>query len=290
MRRDRQAWGIRAQPEHEDRMREFLRDDLVALGWKELGDLRGLDFDGIKEMLRTRYRIRDARELGRQAGALDTFVNRARAGHSALVPSPEDGSVYIAEIAGEYRYVRSKEKDGYPHQRCVRWLMNKSSISRNRLPADVASALRAHQPIFSMPRLDFSSVTSAICASNSAQRHWTAADIDTDLHADEGKRVYVLNAQARRNRKLREKKIHQALSSGDGRLICEVSGCGFDFEATYGVIGRRFAHVHHREPLGSRQGERVSRPADLAIVCANCHAMIHRHGKCRDLDELIPKR
>jgi 5-methylcytosine-specific restriction protein A len=26
---------------------------------------------------------------------------------------------------------------------------------------------------------------------------------------------------------------------------------------------------------------------DLAIVCANCHAMIHRNGECRPLEGLI---
>jgi 5-methylcytosine-specific restriction protein A len=30
--------------------------------------------------------------------------------------------------------------------------------------------------------------------------------------------------------------------------------------------------------------------ADLAIVCPNCHAMIHRGGKCRSLESLILRK
>ena len=29
---------------------------------------------------------------------------------------------------------------------------------------------------------------------------------------------------------------------------------------------------------------------DLAIVCSNCHSMIHRFGDCRALAALIPER
>jgi 5-methylcytosine-specific restriction protein A len=97
-----------------------------------------------------------------------------------------------------------------------------------------------------------------------------------------------MTARALRDHALREKKIRQALPLGGGRLICEVPRCGFDFEAVYGELGKHFAHVHHRKQLKS--GERVTKPGDLAIVCANCHAMIHRHGECRQIEELIPPR
>ncbi|WP_456742210.1 HNH endonuclease [Bradyrhizobium sp. USDA 4469] len=54
-------------------------------------------------------------------------------------------------------------------------------------------------------------------------------------------------------------------------------------------MGRNYAHVHHREPLSKvpKSGKKLTL-ADLAIVCANCHAMVHIGGACRDLDTLIP--
>ncbi len=60
----------------------------------------------------------------------------------------------------------------------------------------------------------------------------------------------------------------------DERLACE--SCGFDFLEFYGEIGRGFAECHHVVPLADAAFTRKTRLADLAIVCANCHRMLHR--------------
>lgn len=86
---------------------------------------------------------------------------------------------------------------------------------------------------------------------------------------------------------LRDAKIQEAKSSGDGRIRCEVPGCGFDFFEIYGEIGRDFAHVHHCKPLGDRTRPSRTSLGEMAIVCANCHAMIHRGGVCRPLRGLL---
>jgi 5-methylcytosine-specific restriction protein A len=93
----------------------------------------------------------------------------------------------------------------------------------------------------------------------------------------------------KRERRLREKKIEETLRLNNGRLICEVVNCGFDFLERYGEPGRGYAHVHHLMPLSDlpTHGEKVSQ-RDLAVVCANCHAMIHRGGGSRPLEGLIP--
>lgn len=92
----------------------------------------------------------------------------------------------------------------------------------------------------------------------------------------------------RREAKLRRKKLLAAQYENNGALICEVPGCGFDFKARYGAIGEGFAHVHHLTPLSeSAPTGRNNSLKDLAVVCANCHAMIHVGGKCRPLDSLI---
>ena len=68
--------------------------------------------------------------------------------------------------------------------------------------------------------------------------------------------------------------------------------CKFDFEDTYGGWGKGFAEVHHLEPL-SKSGEKkriINPQTDLAVVCANCHRMIHRKkGITLTIEELKVK-
>jgi hypothetical protein len=58
---------------------------------------------------------------------------------------------------------------------------------------------------------------------------------------------------------------------------CTCQVCGFDFEARYEEIGRGFAEVHHLAPLASSRGRiTVDVAKDVAVLCANCHRMIHK--------------
>jgi 5-methylcytosine-specific restriction protein A len=62
--------------------------------------------------------------------------------------------------------------------------------------------------------------------------------------------------------------------SGPGsHCFCEAGG--FNFERIYGDRGRGFIECHHVVPLHVA-GTRVNSTADLALLCANCHRMIHR--------------
>ena len=69
------------------------------------------------------------------------------------------------------------------------------------------------------------------------------------------------------------------------RLACEV--CEFDFKRKYGQHGWRYIECHHKSPLRDVDGEEGLRTRldDLALVCANCHRMLHR-GNWPSVDEL----
>jgi hypothetical protein len=69
-----------------------------------------------------------------------------------------------------------------------------------------------------------------------------------------------------------------------GKLACEV--CGFDFHATYGELGRIVAECHHLVPLSELTESKLTRLEDLAIVCANCHRMLHRGSPWKTVEEL----
>ena len=132
--------------------------------------------------------------------------------------------------------------------------------------------------------------------SNSAAATWSACGqhLTSPSFQGGGIRVSVrgcVEACAKRHRAreswLRDAKIQEAKRRGKGQIRCEVPGCGFDFLEAYGEIGRDFAHVHHCKPLGDRTRSSRTSLSDLAIVCANCHAMIHRGGECRSLRGLL---
>jgi len=53
---------------------------------------------------------------------------------------------------------------------------------------------------------------------------------------------------------------------------CEV--CDFSFEEAYGAIGREYIIAHHIRPVSS--GPSKTTQDDIALLCANCHSMVHR--------------
>jgi hypothetical protein len=59
-----------------------------------------------------------------------------------------------------------------------------------------------------------------------------------------------------------------------GKFICQA--CGFDFEDFYGDIGRGFIEAHHTIPVSELRPDSKTRSADIALVCSNCHRMLHR--------------
>jgi len=71
-----------------------------------------------------------------------------------------------------------------------------------------------------------------------------------------------------------------------GRLRCEV--CGFDFEETYGELGSGYIECHHTVALAD-SGSTRTRLSDLALLCSNCHRMIHRRRPFASIDELRQK-
>ncbi|MFZ5496370.1 MAG: HNH endonuclease [Verrucomicrobiota bacterium] len=105
----------------------------------------------------------------------------------------------------------------------------------------------------------------------------------------EGSVSLKLVRHRKRETKLRADKVAQFMREHANRLFCEVPGCGFDFEKRYGAVGRGYAQVHHRKPLSDYSAPSVTKLSDLVIVCANCHAMIHRHSECRPIESLITR-
>lgn len=101
--------------------------------------------------------------------------------------------------------------------------------------------------------------------------------------AMEGAIATRIHRSRERNRKIVERKKAAALRT-TGKLECEV--CGFDYEARYGERGRGYIECHHVAAISEIVGERQTRLSDLALICANCHRMIHASRPWLTLDAL----
>ncbi len=119
---DRVIWGIHAGATG-DADSLFFKYNVIALGWKEMGDVEKLPPNRdafMKQLLETRpdkkkgyYPI--------ATGQIFRFVHEAKPGDLIIYPSKRDRQVHIGEITGAYYYDPKKEPS-YPQHRPVKWL------------------------------------------------------------------------------------------------------------------------------------------------------------------------
>ncbi len=91
-------------------------------------------------------------------------------------------------------------------------------------------------------------------------------------------RLLRMHKRIERNRKL-VSNVKRCLG-----LACQA--CGLNFEKVYGSIGKGYIEAHHLIPLSQLKGKRVALDPerDFAVLCANCHRMIHRSGYVSDVN------
>jgi 5-methylcytosine-specific restriction enzyme A len=107
--------------------------------------------------------------------------------------------------------------------------------------------------------------------------------------AEEGSEKLILHKYRERSRSLVDAKKSQVIQS-KGKLECEV--CAFNFSSTYGNLGDGFIEVHHKIPLSEYDGSQITHLQDLAVVCSNCHRMLHRSqgSSIESLKEILRDR
>lgn len=98
----------------------------------------------------------------------------------------------------------------------------------------------------------------------------------------EGRILYREHRTRERNPRAVELAKRKAAEKGE--LRCSV--CGFDFERAYGQQGRGFIECHHTRPVAEYGEASTVKVADLALVCSNCHRMLHRGEKMLTVQEL----
>jgi 5-methylcytosine-specific restriction enzyme A len=101
--------------------------------------------------------------------------------------------------------------------------------------------------------------------------------------ASEGRLLTKVHVTRERNQSIIKRKKKSVLKE-TGSLKCEV--CSFDFKQVYGELGEGFAECHHVKPVSQLKPNETTKIKDLAILCANCHRMIHRERPWKTIEEL----
>ena len=117
-----------------------------------------------------------------------------------------------------------------------------------------------------------------------ARPSWAESFMDDGVQeAPEGRILTRMHVARERNRQLVESKRKQAMKK-HGKLLCEV--CGFDFAIHYAERGDGFIECHHTKPVAALVEGQKTHIDDLALVCANCHRMIHRSKRWLSISDL----
>jgi hypothetical protein len=103
-------------------------------------------------------------------------------------------------------------------------------------------------------------------------------DYNNFFEANEGDKYSSERDFRRRNGKL------IALKKANSNYQCEV--CDMKYKSKYGTIGKRFIIAHHCETIGGRSRSTPTTLEDIALVCSNCHDMLHRKNPPYGIEEL----
>jgi 5-methylcytosine-specific restriction endonuclease McrA len=112
--------------------------------------------------------------------------------------------------------------------------------------------------------------------------------LDTDFSTaigsvEEGKRALKQHYIRERNHKI-IKDVKNRFFSKHGKFFCTV--CNFIFEEHYGDRGKSYIEGHHTKSVSQMQPGDMTMPEDIALLCSNCHRMIHVKYPWLTIDEL----
>lgn len=115
---------------------------------------------------------------------------------------------------------------------------------------------------------------------------FTAAELpseDEESRFPEGKERFAMHRTLERDSSI-AKRVKVKRLGAVGKLECEV--CSFDFGQMYGSHGVGFIEAHHTVPVAELGGSTKTKASDFALVCSNCHRMLHHGPRLLSIAEL----
>ena len=114
---EKRIWGIHTLSDD-----LFLKEGIIAIGWKEIGDLSAIESN--REAIRKRFLevYPDAKKgkVANSVGMLYRFCYEAQVGDYIVFPSKKDRKINVGIIEGAYMFISDAYE--YPNQRKVKWI------------------------------------------------------------------------------------------------------------------------------------------------------------------------
>lgn len=113
-------WLVRAFPGDVDHTEYFKKNNVVGLGWINLGDLSSSNLDNLKDLfVSKKYPASSPQAMGRRVGFFRRFIEEIKVDDYILVPD-RNGVINIGVITSNYYYQKVTNQLG--HLRNVKWI------------------------------------------------------------------------------------------------------------------------------------------------------------------------
>lgn len=137
MSEEKRVWGIHTLDDN-----LFLKENVVAIGWNEVGDLSKIapDRDAFKKKYTETYPDAKKMSIATSAGMLYRFANEVQIGDYIVFPSKINREINIGTV--ESNYIYDPDTGSYVQQRKVKWLKHlpRTAFSQGAL-YEIGSAL-----------------------------------------------------------------------------------------------------------------------------------------------------
>lgn len=117
---------------------------------------------------------------------------------------------------------------------------------------------------------------------------WAAEDELIQEANGDGLSVTLPQAKRYRQHRCIERQSGHAKKVKDA-LGTKCMGCDLEMNDVYGEIGKGLIHAHHLVPLSELEDEtavQLNPRTDFAVLCPNCHSIIHRQDDVADIGQL----
>lgn len=138
-------WLVRAKPSKSNRIYEFLENNIIAIGWRELQDMSSKSKKEVYAELKTNnYQDPSSK------GSFNNFVNNMGINDLCIILNPDNTDAYLAIIKSNYYFDPTKIDDGYSHQRKVEFINKRNPTIKNKFPKNIQESFKTENAVSSL--------------------------------------------------------------------------------------------------------------------------------------------